>query len=314
MRRFQRILAATAVLWCLGGMALATPARVAIVTPLTLGVKLDGVPISKPKIAEEGQKLTMASGGECRVQLLGSTKEQVVKGTGPYVISRATLEKDAKVLSRGTISVSSELGNIKKAAALSARAARATVPDYEPVGLALVLPPEPTPNGWRVKIATPPDQIDISAGNQAVIELKVFRDGEFQIVSEPVTVDQQVDQFELPAEMLVEGGRYAMSVSRPGNTGYQWEFTVLSAEELAVLAETEEALKAAAQSGDLGAKLRLASFYDSVDRLDKMAAVLTEVVEAPEFQALTDEEKEGLVGQLNRARNFSDQKSHPIPE
>jgi hypothetical protein len=296
-------------------MALATPARVALITPLTAGVKLDGVPLSKTKIAEEGQKLSMTAEGEARVMLLGSSKEQVIKGQSSYVISRATLEKDAKVVSRGKISVTTELGNIKKAAALSARAERLTSTDYEPVGLGLVLPPEPTANGWLIKITTPLDQFDITPGNQAKVELKVWRNGKFvQSDTEALLIDQRVDKLELPAELLVEGGRYAMSVTRADNEGYQWEFTVLSRDELDALARTEEALIADIQGDDdLAAKLRLASFYDGVDQLDKMAQVLTEVVDDPQFLKLPRDEGDELLKQLNRARNFTDQKAKQDP-
>jgi hypothetical protein len=298
---------ATIVLFTGLGLAAMAAPRVAIVVPLGGSVKLDGVKLTAPRIAEEGQKLSLGADGEVRLQLLGSSKEKRLKGTD-YVISRAKLEQEGKVVTRGSLSVADEIGTISRAAAGTARRGGLMLSGYVPLGLELVLPPTRTENGWIIPIATPPEQIDITPGREAVVsllELGAPKDSALY-----VTVDQALDRLQLTPDMLQEGHRYEITVSRPGFKGYSRVFCVLSSEDEAAIEGTEKAMIAAAdEAGDLAARLRLAAFYESVCQVDKMARTLQAVTNHPGFAALSYDNKVKIVTELNFALNSLDRPS-----
>jgi hypothetical protein len=293
------------MLWCLAGLAGADPVtRVAIVTPLTKNVQLDGVLLKTPKIAAEGQKLTLPNGASARVQLLGSPKETTVNGQADYVISRAKLEKDAKVLSRGAITVEAEIGDVARAAAVSARA---TGVEYVPIGFVLEVPPQQTSFGYAIRILTPKDRLSVSP--QDPITLTVT-DLDAPGSRWELVVDQPAETLEFPEGMLTLGHRYEIDVAR-GERGYLRHFRLLTPEEHAEAKEAAKLMRVdALQSGDIALLLRLANFYQNMDDNESAAAVLKEVVNNPGYAELSAETQAVVKRLLNKNLNSLDQRNY----
>lgn len=304
MKRLPSIAVNLALLWTLSVGAWAGP-RVAIVTPLAGDVRLDGVPLKAPRIAEEGQQLTVAAGGEARLQLLGSSKEKRLQGRADYTVSKAKLQSDGKPLSRGSVSVTSEIGNLSRAAAAGSRVGRVYL--YSPVGLALVLPPTPIEGGWETRSFTPLEQIKASPDSAIVLKLRDLSHPDPDSTEIKLVMDTPTDLLTFEKSVLMPGNRYELQISRPSESGYVRYFQILTPEEHAALVATEQAMRAeAAEHGEFATLLRLGAMYQDFDQTPRVAEMLMEAVTHPDFRTLGKDEREDLVSELNRARRSLD--------
>jgi hypothetical protein len=259
-------------------------------------------------MAEEGQKLTVAEGGQARLQLLGSSKEKLVKGNASFVISKANLEKEGQSLSRGSIAVADEIGTLTGAGSASAR--RGGVKNYQLVGLALDLPPTPVEGGW--KIAIPLDKIQIPAGS--AIEVTVTDLTDSKATAFGLTVDRPTDSLIFEAGALTLGHRYKVSVKGP-RSGYTRYFQVLTPQEREDLAQTARAMRVAAlESGELSVLLRLANFYSGFDETEKVADVLIEAVNAPAYKELNEQSQLDILSVLNECLRSLDRKGYAVSD
>lgn len=304
MKLMQRLGAVSAILWCLAGAAYAAP-RVAIITPLGGDVWLGETKLTSPKIAEEGQKLLLGDNGQARVQLLGSSKEQVIQGNALVIISKSKLEKEGKPVSRGSMAVSQEIGSIDKSASANCRVG--SLDTNYVVGFALSFPPRMVGDEWQFAVTSPSEQfppegvvltfIDVTDGGEGT-DIGTIEVSEFQ------------PKIELAKDILLPERRYSLVVQGP-NSGYNHQFPMLSEQERADLNETARAMRAEAQeTGELSLLLRLASFYSSFDENEKMADVLIEVVNRPDFKDLEQPLKDSVTKSLNLTLRSLDRKNH----
>lgn len=301
MRFLQKLVVVSALVWCLGGAAFAGP-RVAIVTPVAGDVWVGNDKITTPRLVEEGQKLLVGADGQARVQLLGSAKEKLIKGSAMLVIVKADLEKDSQVLSRGSLAVKEEIGTIKQSASANAR--RGDVEKNYVVGFALSLPPAASSDGWTAKVLSEPNSFPAKG---IVVELT-----DLTSQSQPLSVeiDEFVTDLPFPKDLLVAGHRYELFVQGP-KSGYVRQFQVLSTDERAELMETARAMrKEALDTGELAVLLRLANFYSSFDENEKLADVLLEAVNSPSFQELDEVSQNDLKDALNKTLRSLDRRNY----
>lgn len=307
MKRLQQCAASLTLLLALAAPGWAAP-RVALVIPISGNAELGGAKLSAPKIAEEGQKLSLQSGAEVRVQLLGSSKEKVLKGATSYTISKAGLEKEGASLDRGKVAVSSEIGNLSRAGAGTARPAT-----YRPVGLVFDFPPVLQGDRWVAPTRTPIDKIEISEKSAITVTITDLTDPSRNPLR--VEITKPINALAFLAKDLSAGHQYRMDVQRgSGELGYHREFRILTPEEQQTLGETEKVLRVSAITSDeLPTLVRLASLYHSFDQTEKMAEVLEEAVHKPAFQTLDKDVQTQLIATLNRARNSLDLENYPAP-
>lgn len=296
-RRSLHLLALAWVLLC--SLAWAGP-RIAIVTPLSSEVWLDDVHLASPRLVEEGQKLLLGEKGSVRIQLLGSGKEVVLQGSRLLSLSRASLDKEAQTVARGSVDVGEEHGSLSRVAAVTGR-----LTDYShhrPVGFAVQLPPEPTTSGhWTMKVLTPAESFP---GN---IRLDLV-DAVTQRELAALTITAWDSTLILEPEMLAPGGRYCLRVStQQGNDrlGYQRHFQVFTTEEHNQLEDTAEALRAEIDAeAPLPGLFALARFYDSLDDAENLAPVLDEILARPELseddRATARALRNGVLASLDR--------------
>lgn len=308
MKRVRQTAATLAAMCWLVGQAWAAP-RVALVIPISGDVKLAGAQLSKPRIAEEGQLVSLSNGAEVRIQLLGSSKEKVLKGKSDYTISKAGLEKDGTSLDRGKVSVVSEIGNLSRSGAATSRAAK-----YTPVGLAFNWPPVLDKGQWVSSTATPSNQIKAKAGSAIVVTISDLTDPQAKSIE--TTISKPVSSLAIAQKDLVIGHQYRLDVQpETGPGGYTREFRILTKEEQENLQETERVLRVTAISSDeLPTLIRLATVYKSFDRNDKMVAVLVEAVNKPGFKTLDPVVQQQLLEVLNKTRNSLDLENYEIPK
>ena len=300
----HRIFTLAALLWLLTGLAWAGP-RVAIITPLSeADVWLGETPVEGPMLAEEGQKLLVGEQGEVRIQLLGSSKERVLKGSNLLVISKADLEKAAKPIDRGSVAVADEIGSLIRPAAASARKSNVT---HHVVGFALELPPVKVDGLWRANVVTSPEALP-ARGVQVTV-----RDLASPSPHLALTVDQPTDHLAFPEDSLKLGGHYEIHVHGP-KSGYYRQFQLLSREDRDDLARTAHIMRAEAiESGEIAMLLRLANLYAGFDETEKLADLLVEVVNRPDFKDLDTLSQDKLKGHLNVALRSLDRKNYEGP-
>lgn len=310
MKRLRQCAASMALLLSLAAShpAWAAP-RVALVIPISGEVHLGGKSLSTPRIAEEGQQIDLKDGAEVRIQLLGSSKEKVIKGATRYTISKSALEKEGVSLSRGEVAVNSaEIGNLSRGAMGTSR------PVYKPLGVSFTLPPRLEGEFWVADSRTPLDASQVNEKNPVTITVRDQTDPEQAELS--VNLDHPVHAISFEAQKLVPGHQYLMHVQRGiGDPYYYRYFRILTPEEEQSLLETEKVLRSAAIASDeLPILIRLASLYKSFDQTEKMAQVLLEVVNKPAFQDLDATVQSKLLIALNKARNSLDLENYPESE
>jgi hypothetical protein len=267
------------------------------VIPISGDVKLAGAKLDKPKLAEEGQKVSVAPNSEVRIQLLGSSKEKILKGKADYTISKASLEKEGKSLDRGAVSVVSEIGNLSRAGAGTQRG-------YQPVGLAFNLPPVLEEGRWVLRVANP--EVEATEKNQIHVTISDLTDPSAENLEKSITNPAKFIDF-AKSELIV-GHQYRVFVQRDAAVGYERDFRILTSDEQAALNETERTLRRAAiQSDEMPTLIRLASLYKSFDQNEKMAKVLMEAVKKPSYKKMDPEVQKQLVEALNRTRKSLDQ-------
>lgn len=305
MKNLKRAAASMAAMSVLMGHAWAAP-RVALVIPIDGDVKLAGAQLVGPKIAEEGQLVSLSNGAEVRIQLLGSSKEKILKGKSTYTISKSGLEKDGKSLDRGKVSVTSEIGNLSRAGAGTSR------DSYDTVGLAFRWPPALENGQWVVPTAA----LDKKAIEKEpfVVTISDLTDPKTPVLEETIT--QPISALSFSQDQLAEGHHYRLDVQlESGKKGYTREFRILTPDEQAYLQDTERVLRVAAITSDeMPTLIRLATLYRSFGRTDKMAEVLLEAVNKPEFSALDTEVQKQLLLALNNARTGLDLPTYPKPK
>jgi hypothetical protein len=307
MKRLERGAAVLALLlFILGAPAWAAP-RVALVIPIAGDVKLGGAALTNPKLAEEGQKVSLGSGGEARIQLLGSSKEKVLKGKADYTISKANLEKDGKSLDRGSVSVVSEIGNLSRSGAATTRAAK-----YTPVGLAFEWPPVLDGQRWVSRAATPLEQVAVDKKNSVFVYISDLTEPDRRALE--ATITSPVTSIAFAEDDLVVGHQYRIDVERgDGSLRYSREFRILSPQEQDILSDTERVLRVAAlNSNELPTLIRLATLYKSYDQNEKMAAVLKEAINQPSYKTLDPTVQLQLLETLNRTLNSLDQPNYSL--
>ena len=308
MKLLQRLAAVSAILWCLAGAAYAAP-RVAIITPLGGDVWLGETKLTSPKIAEEGQKLLLGDNGQARVQLLGSSKEQMIKGNALVIISRSKLEEEGKPVSRGPLAVSQEIGSIDKSASANCRVSLLGT-NYV-VGFALRFPPRMVDDKWQFEVTSPPEQFPARGVTLTLVDLTDGGDG---TDIGTVEVAEFRPQVELARDILLPGRRYSLVVQGP-NSGYNHQFQMLSEQERADLDQTAHAMRAEAlETGELSLLLRLANFYSSFDENEKLASVLIEVMNRPDFNDLEQPVKDHVKNALNLTLRSLDRKNHEVAQ
>lgn len=301
MKSLRKVAVTTALTLSLACLAWAAP-RVAIVTPMGGEVKLAGAPLKAPRIAEEGQILSLGESGKVRVQLLGSGKEQVLSGANNYTISKTRLESEAKVLTRGSISVADEIGNLSRAGAASQR-------NYKPLGLSVQWPPSRQGDVWVAQVTTPSTQIPVSKNDPITITVTDLSDSE----AIPVEVILEKPVTALAFKDLVVGHRYQVDVQKDQAVGYKRVFRILDPEEQEALVETAGILRAQAlELDEFPSLLRLASLYQSFDKTDKVVEVLTEAVNNPQYATLDAKVRQQLLDTLNKARWSQDQSEYKL--
>jgi hypothetical protein len=281
---------------CLGTLAWAAP-RVAIVTPLGGEVKLAGASLNMPKIAEEGQHLILGENGQVRIQLLGSSKEKILQGKADYTISKARLESEGVALSRGKVAVAREVGNISRSAAAVSRPSI-----YHPVGLTFAWPPMLNGQQWVAQVQTPASDLELSENDAVAVTITDLSDPGAAVLQ--ATIEKPVTTLAFTGSSLAVGHRYRLHVQRDlGEHMYSRSFRILSPEEQDALSDTERILRVEAlDSNELPALLRLASLYQSFDQTDKVAEVLLEAVNNPQYQELDPVVQQQLLKALNDAR------------
>jgi hypothetical protein len=293
--RFQATILATALI-LLAVPGLAAP-RVALVIPISGPAKLAGTELVSPRIAEEGQQLSLDKGAEVRLQLLGSSKEKVLKGKSTYIVQRARLEQEGKDLERGSISMTSEIGNLSRAGAGTTRATGQ-------VGLVLNWPPERDGELWISAVTTPVEKQKLSERSPVSVTLTDLSDPEAELVE--ATLSQPVTALAFREDDLDVNHRYRVDVV--GDAGrYSRDFRFLSAEEQESLRSTEESLKRSIREhGEIPTLIRLASLYNSFDQTEKMADVLLQATQNAGFSSLDKDVRQHLVDALNRTRKSLD--------
>lgn len=302
MRRFFRLCNVATLLWCLTGIAWAAP-RVAIVTPVAGSVWLGEDLLTAPRIAEEGQKLLVD--GEVRLQLLGSSKECVITGNRLFIISKANLEKEGKIVSRGSIAVAGEIGNIHNSASANARDQGVKM-NYV-VGFALDLPPKQVGTDWQASVVTRPQDFPKTGVVVTLTEMPNSKPLMELAIKEPT------DHLTFEAGTLKPGHRYEVHVQGPAS-GYFRQFQVLSSDERAELTKTASVMRVEAlKSEEIAILLRLANFYSSFDETKKVAEVLTEVVNQPSYTDLDEASKEKIEDALNLTLRSLDRKNYDSP-
>ena len=295
MTRLRHGMVLLAVLFWVTAQAWAAP-RVALVIPISGDVKLAGATLDKPKLAEEGQKVTVAPDSEVRIQLLGSSKEKILKGKADYTISKAGLEKEGKALDRGAVSVVSEIGNLSRAGAGSQRGRK-------PLGLSFILPPVLEKNRWVLRVASP--EVNATEKNQIHVTISDLTDPSAENLEKVLT--NPVKFIDFDQSQLIVGHQYRVFVLRD-TVDYERDFRILTSQEQAALKETERTLRRAAlESDEMPTLIRLASLYKSFDQNEKMAKVLLEAVKKPSYKKMDPEVQKQLVEALNRARKSLDQ-------
>jgi hypothetical protein len=278
---------------------------VAIVTPLSSGeVWLDENLLKAPTLVEEGQKLVVGDGGQARVQLLGSSKEQVLKGNALLVIRKADLEKSARAVSRGSIAISDEIGVLSKSASAGSRRG-GTEKNYV-VGFALELPPKEVDGTWRSNVIRPTEEDRFPQGGVTV----TVREIDEVNPHIGVTIESATDFLAFPPDALQPGKRYELHVQGP-NSGYYRQFMVLNRQDRESLDQTAHAMRAEAlRSGELALLLRLANFYAGFDENDMVAKVLIEVVNQPQFIELDQESQHKVKDFLNQTLRSLDRRNY----
>lgn len=300
MKRVRQAAASMAAMCWLMGSAWAAP-RVALVIPIQGDVKLAGAKLSSPKIAEEGQLVSLSNGAEVRIQLLGSSKEKVLKGKSDYTITKSSLDKEGKSLDRGKVSVTSEIGNLSRSGAATSRAAV-----YTPVGLAFKWPPVLEKDQWVTPTVTPLEKVGASEKTPIVVTVSDLTDPKARILE--TTITEAVPSLVFAQKDLVVGHQYRIDVqSESGDRGYHREFRILSKDEQDNLQETERVLRMTAIASDeMPTLIRLATLYKGFARTDKMVDVLVEAVNKPSFKTLDPTVQLQLMEVLNSARNSLD--------
>lgn len=254
-----------------------------------------------PVLAEEGQKLLLGEHGKVRIQLLGSSREQVLQGSNLLVITRSELEKTAKPVDRGSIAVSDEIGSLSRPAAASARKSR--VPHHV-VGFALELPPVLVDGKWRAAVISPAEAFP-AGGVQ--VKMRSLDDKDHPVGLE---VTQPTDYLIFPESVMLPGGRYELEVKGPRSAYYR-EFQLLTTEEREDLERTASVLRAEAlQDGEIAMLLRLAGLYAGFDETQKLADVLVEVVNRPDFKSLDQESQNKVKETLNQTLRSLDRKNY----
>ncbi len=303
MKRWQNGALTLAMLLGLGSAALAAP-RVALAIPVSGEARVAGAPLSDPTLVEEGQKITLSKGAEVRLQLLGSSKQRVLKGQTAYTVSKATLEKEGKTIARGSVAVTSEIGNLTRTGAGTARPST-----YQPVGLAFDWPPVLEGERWVCRVTTPPDQIRASKADVVTVTISDLSAPDRPALA--ATVDGPIGVLAFAQKSLVPGHSYSVAVQRGLAYQYLREFRILTEEEKSDLEATAHTLRLAAlETGEIPTLIRLASVYQGFGRTDKVAEVLTEAVNNATYTTLDPAVQSGLLTALNRARNGLDQKDY----
>lgn len=306
MKRWQHRALTMALLLGMAAAATAAP-RVALAIPISGEVKVGGASLSDPILVEEGQKITLARGAEIRLQLLGSSKQKVLKGQIAYTVSKADLEKDGKTLARGSVAVTSEIGNLTRAGAGTARPST-----YHPVGLAFDWPPVLEGDRWLCRVSTPKEQIRASRSDAVTVTISDLSEPDRPALA--ATVEGPIGLLAFARKDLEPGHRYSVAVQRGLAHQYLREFRILTEEEKSDLETTAHTLRLAAlETGEIPTLVRLASVYQGFARIDKVAEVLTEAVHNPGYGALDPSVQTGLMTALNRARNGLDQKDYTLP-
>lgn len=295
MTRLRHGMVLLAVLLWVTAQAWAAP-RVALVIPISGDVKLAGATLDKPKLAEEGQKVTVAPDSEVRIQLLGSSKEKILKGKADYTISKSSLEKEGKSLDRGAVSVVSEIGNLSRAGAGSQRGRK-------PLGLSFIFPPVLEKNRWVLRVASP--EVEATEKNQIHVTISDLTDPSAENLEKVLTNPAKFIDFD--QSQLIVGHQYRVFVLRD-TVDYERDFRILTSQEQEALKKTERTLRRAAiESDEMPTLIRLASLYKSFDQNEKMAKVLLEAVQKPSYKKMDPEVQKQLVEALNRARKSLDQ-------
>lgn len=292
-----------ALLLGMGAAGLAAP-RIALAIPISGEAKVAGAPLSDPTLVEEGQKITLAKGAEVRLQLLGSSKQKVLKGQSAYTVSKATLEKEGTAIARGSVSVTSEIGNLTRAGAGTARPS-----SYQPVGLAFAWPPALEDGRWVCKVVTPREQIKANKADAVTVTISDESAPDKPALA--ATVDGPIGVLAFSEKDLLPGHTYSVAVQRGLAYQYLREFRILTQEEKAALEATAHTLRMTAiATGEIPTLIRLAGVYQGFGQVEKVADVLTEAVNNPHYAALDPAVQTQLLLALNRARNGLDQKNY----
>lgn len=287
--------------------ALAAP-RIAIIVPLSGRIELAGEVLRGPKIAEEGQVLTLSKSAEVRIQLLGSNKETIVKDVTSYTIRRAVVEKEGKAISRGNLSVTGEVANLNRAAAFSTRSQSdygRVDPDgnFVPLGVKLTLPPRLNNDGsWTIPLSFPDGY---TPSPQSATKVTVSDTADYSI-SWGIDIEEEAPSLDFPPQSLSLGHRYKISISNKRG-GYTRYFYAISNEDRQAISEhSEKIYQEMNDDNRLSTLLHLASFYQSLDNLEQVASVLMEAIKEKDFKELDADAQNTVVDMLNNALLLQD--------
>lgn len=281
------------LLCCLLAPAWAAP-RIAIITPLDGQPILAGKSLTTPAFAEEGQLLDLPAGSQVRVQLLASNRQTHLKGPRQVTLSKEQLNKIARGVTRDKLSVAQEAGNLQRSAAATTRAT-------DPLGWSLVLPGKATEQGWEFPVKIDPKYF--KSNQEITVTL-----GELQDSGQSWVFDGSVPNAATPGLTLLPGHRYLLMVQGV-SLQYKRVFQVLTPEEKSHLRNLENQLLS--RRPTVKELLRVADLYDDFDQTEEVARLLEQVVAHPQFEKLSQEEREQVRGALNRALDSLDL---PIPK